>query len=770
MATVLCVAAGEAWGQDLYDPGTLRTMNIQFHDANWLTLLRQNYSSETPILADLTVDGVTYPNVGVRIRGNTSYVALPPGSQKFSLKVYLDQVDPDQELMGYDTLNFNNAFRDPTFCREVVYNNFVAQFIPNPRANHVVVTLNGANWGVYVNVQQPDKRMLRDYFANADGVRFRCPNNPFGPGLTYNGPNQSGYTGYELQGDGGLADPWAELIALCNTVTNHPLGDWPTIDETFAIDPSIWSVVLENLLTDDDSYINKGADFMTYQDPLDGRTHLLQRDANETFTQSTWAITRNFTAPTKPVLNRVLSVPELRQRYMAHYRVAMAEMNWATLGPIFDAHRALIDAQVQADPKKLYSYTLFVNNFTQTVNLPYGGLAGGTLIGLQPFVTQRAAYLAGQAELVAVGPTISAAWASDAAPDPGEAVTIHATVTEAGSPISAVDCYYRPSASDNFAHLSMPSVGPGQYEVVLPVSGDPGQRVDWYVRAVGDNAFDSQTYAPALAERGPEAVLFSLNAAAGMRITEWMYSGTDGEFVEFTNLSSGPIDMAGWSFDDDHAVPGAFDISAFGIVAPGESVVVTEAEASAFRLAWALDGSVGVIGELGVSSGNNLGRSDQIHLFDSSGVLIDRLAFGDQTFPGSIRTQNRSGQTCREAFGADDVSLWVLSATGDDFGSVASTSGDVGTPGFARRLPCSPCPADFTSASDPNDPGYGVPDGAVDAGDFFYFLDQFVGGNVAVVDLTGASDPNDPAYGVPDGMIDAADFFFYLDLFVQGCP
>ncbi len=79
------------------------------------------------------------------------------------------------------------------------------------------------------------------------------------------------------------------------------------------------------------------------------------------------------------------------------------------------------------------------------------------------------------------------------------------------------------------------------------------------------------------------------------------------------------------------------------------------------------------------------------------------------------------------------------------------------------------CPADLTGASDPNDPAYGVPDGTLDAADFFYYLDQFVAGNLAVADLTGSSDPNDPAYGIPDGTLDAADFFFYLDAFVEGC-
>src|SRR5688572_7588720 len=82
--------------QDLYDTTVLRTLHLSFHDANWLQLLQDNYLSEIPILADLMVDGVDYPDVGVRIRGNSSYWALPPGSLKFSLKIYVDHVHPGQ--------------------------------------------------------------------------------------------------------------------------------------------------------------------------------------------------------------------------------------------------------------------------------------------------------------------------------------------------------------------------------------------------------------------------------------------------------------------------------------------------------------------------------------------------------------------------------------------------------------------------------------------------------------------------------------------------
>ncbi|MFG0326245.1 MAG: GC-type dockerin domain-anchored protein, partial [Phycisphaerales bacterium JB037] len=89
--------------------------------------------------------------------------------------------------------------------------------------------------------------------------------------------------------------------------------------------------------------------------------------------------------------------------------------------------------------------------------------------------------------------------------------------------------------------------------------------------------------------------------------------------------------------------------------------------------------------------------------------------------------------------------------------------------GFVLTIPGTGCPADLTGSSDPNDPTYGVPDGDADGDDFFFYLDAFSTGNLAVCDFTGSSDPNDPSFGNPDGDCDGDDFFFYLDLFAAGC-
>lgn len=171
----------------------------------------------------------------------------------------------------------------------------------------------------------------------------------------------------------------------------------------------------------------------------------------------------------------------------------------------------------------------------------------------------------------------------------------------------------------------------------------------------------------------------SLPAVADVQITEWMYSGTGPEYVEFTNMGSEAVDFSGWSYDDDSRLPVVFDLSGFGLVGVGESVVITEGDAEAFRASWGLDASVKVLG----GYTNNLGRNDEINLYAAGGVLVDRFAYGDQNFAGTIRTQGSSGNPLSvDALAAQTVTAdWTLAAFGDSFGSVISASDDVGNPG-----------------------------------------------------------------------------------------
>ncbi|KAA5534678.1 T9SS type A sorting domain-containing protein [Taibaiella lutea] len=186
---------------------------------------------------------------------------------------------------------------------------------------------------------------------------------------------------------------------------------------------------------------------------------------------------------------------------------------------------------------------------------------------------------------------------------------------------------------------------------------------------------------------------FSVNAQ--MRITEYQYDGS--EFIEFTNVGSTNIDMTGWKFSDNsRATSGtnATSLSAFGVVTAGESVILTDVTASSFRTTWNLCAGVKVIGGNAV----NLGRSDEINLYDNTDALIDRLTYNDQgTAPlGGPRTNTKSAWVPATALGTNVHNQWVLSALADAEGSFTAASGGyIGSPGKSARAtvyynPCAP--------------------------------------------------------------------------------
>lgn len=171
-------------------------------------------------------------------------------------------------------------------------------------------------------------------------------------------------------------------------------------------------------------------------------------------------------------------------------------------------------------------------------------------------------------------------------------------------------------------------------------------------------------------------------APTGLLITEWMYNpGTaaTGEFVEFTNFGTTAINMSGWSFDDNSRVAGSESLAAFGTIAAGESVIFTDSTAAAFRSAWNLGAGVKIIG----GNLNNLGRSDEINLYNGS-TLVDRLTYNDQG-TGAVagpRTAGISGEAKSVAtFGANNATLWKLAVVGDTEHARLSAFGDIGSPG-----------------------------------------------------------------------------------------
>ncbi|HTW73472.1 MAG TPA: lamin tail domain-containing protein [Steroidobacteraceae bacterium] len=173
-----------------------------------------------------------------------------------------------------------------------------------------------------------------------------------------------------------------------------------------------------------------------------------------------------------------------------------------------------------------------------------------------------------------------------------------------------------------------------------------------------------------------------------VRITEYMYKNENspGEFVQFTNLGSTPVDMSGWSEDDSTDDPGVHSLSGLGTLQPGESGILAEATQSSFDSAWDLSSSVPYVEEDGT---DNLGKSDAIYLFDPDGDVVDELQYGGYGVSSGTSGPKTDGVAAvpdsLSAIGADDWADWELLTAGEDgaIQAYGESDGDVASPGYS---------------------------------------------------------------------------------------
>jgi spore coat protein CotH len=364
-------------GRSLYDPKILRTLFLDFERDDWFEELTTFYRTDVEIPATLIADGKKYAGVGVHFRGSSSYLMVR-SSLKKSFNVSMDHSIPRQRLEGFRTLNLLNGNQDSTFIREVMFSHVARNYIPVPRVNYVKVVINGANWGVYQNAEQFNKDYLKDAYGTRGGVRWKVHRNQRGVGaLTYRGDDPADYSAYELRtkrSEKKDANAWKRLVSFCKVLNDTPTDELHAVlPKVLDIDEVLWYCALENVFLPSDGYMNQGYDYRLYEDKSH-RFHLISHDCNEILQTPTRRRGRgrasltsgplfNSTNRLRPILHRLLAVPEWRARYLAHVRtIAVRWLNWKVIGPVCKSIHELIADEVAKDDKKLFSTRTWKNS------------------------------------------------------------------------------------------------------------------------------------------------------------------------------------------------------------------------------------------------------------------------------------------------------------------------------------------------------------------------------------------------------------------------
>jgi len=269
----------------LYDPKVVRTIFLQFEDADWEKELEEFKNTDVEVPATLTVDGKVYKDIGVHFRGMSSFMMVGEG-RKRSLNLSLDFVHKNQQVGGYRTLNLLNSHEDPTFLRTVLYSQIAREYLPAPKANFVRVVINGESWGIYVNTEQFNKDFVKEWFGTTKGRRWKVPGSPNGQGsLAYLGDDAEAYRSIYTIKTKDQPKAWADLIKLCKVLNETPSEKLEAaLTPLLDIEGALKFLALENVFINNDGYWIRTSDYDIYQEE-NGRFHILPQDINETFSR-----------------------------------------------------------------------------------------------------------------------------------------------------------------------------------------------------------------------------------------------------------------------------------------------------------------------------------------------------------------------------------------------------------------------------------------------------------------------------------------------------
>jgi len=502
---------GQSTAPEFYQLSNIAKVELLFAQENYWEQLTENYESEIPIVATLKYNNVLIGEIGVRFRGHSSYLGILYNDKK-SFKLEIDYVDEDLLVEGYKNLRFNNGYLDPSFMREVIYGRVASKYIPIAKANYIQLIINGENWGIYVNGQHQDKTFLEEWFPDNDGAFYRAyaednvtKSIKWGgnSALKYLGKDTLTYQEYYTLKSGDVENPWQYLVDACYALYQATANNLDNTKKYFDVDAILWFLAIENIFTDDDSYINKGKDdYLIYFNPDDDRLNTLEYDGNSTFqlkyaSSSIWYPFKNAAEADFPLLYKLLNIPEYRQRYLAHYRTILDKsLQPELIDSIVDEIDTLISDLVEQDPKKLYSMEMYHKSVAE----------------IKTFVTERRNFLMQNPEIIQQAPVIKSAkqfnsqMLPDVSPSTGEMAIIQAEVVSEDS-IKVVNLYYGTGVTGTFNKVKMFDDGVHNDKVSgdgiygAEISGIKDRTmVRYYIEAVAENSAQSVSYLPSGAE------------------------------------------------------------------------------------------------------------------------------------------------------------------------------------------------------------------------------------------------------------------------------
>ncbi|HRC31827.1 MAG TPA: CotH kinase family protein [Bacteroidia bacterium] len=381
-------------GDSIFAMPYVHNMYVTFPYPNFYDSLIATNVTDMYLSVNIDFNGELFQNVGIKVKGNSSF---NNPSQKKSFKVDFNTFVPAQDIHGLKKLNFNNCFKDPSFMREKLTNDFlIAHNIHAPRTAYCNVYFNNQLWGIYAVVEAIDDEFCKAWFGNNDGNLFQ--GDPQGSLQWFGAQPSAYYQKYDLENNNTLND-WTDLVNLIDVINNTTNANLQAaLDAVLNTNDFLKQWVCLNMFSSLDSYLGSGHNYYIYHDTLTNKFQWIAWDNNEAFGSFKMQLSnlqlKNLdmyyvsNATSRPLINKMLANPAYKSLYNQAYCELKDDFTNAYFDSKIDSLDLQIKSSVYADPKKFYTNSMYDSSLTYDLNIT--GPQGINVFGLKNFVSTRA--------------------------------------------------------------------------------------------------------------------------------------------------------------------------------------------------------------------------------------------------------------------------------------------------------------------------------------------------------------------------------------------
>jgi len=305
---------------DFFNDAVLQEVRLAISSRDWQTL-KARASEDTYYSADITWNGVTVRNVGIRSRGSSTRNGIKPG-----LRVDINRFVASQEFLGLKAFVLDNMYSDASLVREsVTMKMFAKMGVPASREAHARLFVNNEYVGVYVLSESIDRTFVNRAFGAAEanvengGYLLEFEHVAFYH-FEYLGPDLSAYAGLfnpQTRDTDSAANIYGPLADMIRTINESADEDFETaVGRYLDLKQAVAYVAIEEFMVEWDGLVGFAGmnNFYLYRSRQTGLSQLIPKDKDAALASVNDSILLRL--DTNVLVRRALMVPELRQVFI----------------------------------------------------------------------------------------------------------------------------------------------------------------------------------------------------------------------------------------------------------------------------------------------------------------------------------------------------------------------------------------------------------------------------------------------------------------------